>query len=117
MVNLEKPSIRKAVNIPASRPHQYPKSDFESLLLHEIEKDRGFLSYDTVILVSETQTTFGFFGNCQFAAMYIPMYLIPRYLYGFLSDFLLVHWPVDLGYIYLATQSLSVTEQMGPYQR
>src|SRR5580658_303309 len=68
-------------------------------------------------VVSETQTTFGFFGNCQFAAMYIPMYLIPRYLYGFLSDFLLVHWPVDLGYIYLTTQSLSVTEQMGPYQR
>ena len=34
MVNLEKPSIRKAVNIPASRPHQYPKSDFQSLLLH-----------------------------------------------------------------------------------
>jgi hypothetical protein len=38
---LGKPSIRKAVNTPASRPHQYPKSDFQSLLLHEIENVSG----------------------------------------------------------------------------
>ena len=95
------------INTPMGGPTDIPTPNCNPILLsrnHWPFTDRRIVASKRYPVLSVTQTTFRIFWMMPIH-VYVYMYLIPRYLAGFL----LVHWPVGLsvGWITLSHHSES----------